>query len=427
MVWMPHWPYVLEKSSIKLGLERINKLLDVLGNPQDKIPPVIHIGGTNGKGSTTAFIKAILEEAGLKVHVYTSPHLKQFNERIQIAGEQISDDYLYSILEECRIIAEKNDITPSFFEGITAAAFVAFSRNPADITIVEVGMGGRLDATNVFKKPLLTILTPISYDHMTSLGNTLTQISSEKVPILKPGCPSVISAQTDEVHRVIENYADKFKVPLFRYEYDYGIEPESDGSFYYLAENDKIHFPEPGLKGLHQYLNASAAIAAVKLLKGIEITNQMISRGLQKAYWPGRLQKIAAGNLYKLLPSNSEVFLDGAHNESGAQVLFTWLSLQPQMKTYMIFGLTHNRKPNDFLKYFKSSKLKIICTNVHSEPCSYRGKDLQSMVAEYGFEDTLSANNVEEALEKIASENSEPVRVIVCGSLFLVADFLISN
>lgn len=426
MVWMPHWPYVSEKSSIKLGLERINKLLEFLGNPQHTMPPVIHVGGTNGKGSTIAFIRAILEKAGLKVHIYTSPHLKRFNERIVVAGEEIDDNYLYEILEECRLTAEKSNLDVSFFEGITAAAFLAFARNPADITLVEVGMGGRLDATNVFKSPLLTVLTPVSYDHMNALGDTLPKIAYEKACIMKPGTPTIISAQTDEVHKVFEDYANKNKAPLFRFEYDFGVEPETDNSFWYLADNCKINLPEPSLKGLHQYVNAATAVAAVKLLKGVNISDEILRAGIANAYWPGRVQTITAGSLYKILPTDSEIFLDGAHNESGAQVLSTWLSLQPRKKTYLVFGLTHNRNPKDFLKYFKTSKPEIICTTVHSEPLSYKGHELKNLI-DTEFEDALMADNIEEALEKIAAENTKPVRVVVFGSLFLVADFLIAN
>ncbi len=428
MVWMPHWPYVSERASIKLGLDRIQKFLELLGNPQDKMPPVIHVGGTNGKGSTVAFMRSILEEAGLKVHVYTSPHLKRFNERIVISGSEIEDNYLYQLLEECRVIANENNLDVSFFEGITAAAFLGFSREPADICLIEVGLGGRLDATNVFKKPLVTVITPISYDHMSVLGEKISQIAFEKAFIMKKGVPAVISAQPDEANKVIEDYAEFNEVPLFRFEYDFGIEPEIDGSFIYQSDEYSMRLPEPSLKGLHQYVNAATAVAAIKLLKGVNITDEHIKNGISNAKWQGRIQPITKGMLFKMLPKNSEVFLDGAHNQAGAQALSTWLTLQDKnIKTYLIVGFTNNRVPADFLKYFKGNKCNIICSNVHSEPLSYKSAELRDLVEKAGYENVIAASDIEEAIEKIKAENSEKVRVIVCGSLFLVADFLIAN
>lgn len=426
MVWMPHWPLVSEKSSIKLGLDNIRALLKALGDPQEKMPPVIHVGGTNGKGSTVAFIKSILESSGLKVHVNTSPHICRFNERIKICGEEISDRYLKEILEECRLASEKNNINVSFFEGITAGAFLAFSRNKADVTLVEVGMGGRLDATNVVSKPLMTVITPVSLDHTDALGDTVAKIAYEKACIQKEGVPSIISAQTDDAHKVIEEYAKKNRVPLFRYEYDFGVEPNISGGFKYVSDDFQIDVPQPSLKGLHQYINAATAIAAVKRIKGARITEETIAHGIKNTKWSGRIENIESGKLAKKLPQGSQIYLDGAHNESGAQVLATWLSLEPKMKTYLVVGFTKNRDPNQFLRYFQVMQPDLICSAVHSEPLSYKSKQLEGMINCH-FPNISSVERVEDAIDVIAKGNKKPVRVIVTGSLYLVSDFLRAN
>jgi dihydrofolate synthase/folylpolyglutamate synthase len=426
MVWMPHWPFVSETPSIKLGLERVKSLLEVLDNPQNKMPPVIHVTGTNGKGSTVAYLRSILEKAGLKVHVYTSPHLTRFNERIVLAGNEISDAYLYEILEECRIAVERNNVDISFFEGVTAAAFLAFSRVRADICLIEVGMGGRLDATNVFEKPLVTIITPISLDHTNVLGGTIAQIAFEKAFIMKPNCPSVISMQTDEASKVLEQYAEINNVPLFRYEYDFGIELNDDESFNFLSDKIKMLMLKPSLPGFHQYVNAASAIAAILLLKNINISEKNIAEAISTTKWPGRLQKVDSGNLRKKLSENCELYLDGAHNPSGAQVLAVWVKSRPKRKTYLIYNMTKNRDVLEFLKYFDDLDIEIICTDIYSEPLAYKSEFLLEMV-KGKYATASSALSIKEAMEKIALNTTSDSRIIITGSLFLVADALNNN
>ncbi|MES2214911.1 MAG: Mur ligase family protein, partial [Pseudomonadota bacterium] len=230
MVHMPHWPVPLWRKT-QYDLVNISRLLEALGSPHHKLPPVIHVAGTNGKGSVVAYLSAIFKEAGYRVHSYTSPHLIDFNERIVLDSEKISDDYLWDICEGTRLAADKNQIDVRFFEGVTVAAMLAFSEVPADILILETGMGGRLDATNIVPRPVLTIITEISYDHMEYLGPTLPIIAGEKAGIIKPGIPCVISKQQDEVYEQLCIKCEAMRAGITAYEYDFGIKKESDGFY----------------------------------------------------------------------------------------------------------------------------------------------------------------------------------------------------
>ncbi len=426
MVRMVHWPLPMERQLIKLGLERMQELLQHLGNPHDQMPPTIHIAGTNGKGSTIAFMKAILEASGLKVHVYTSPHLVRFNERIVLAGEQIADNYLYQLLEECRIIAEQHDMQVSFFEGITAAAFLAFARTKADILLLETGLGGRLDATNIISKPIITIITPISLDHVNILGNTLTKIAYEKACIMKPCTPCVVSMQEPESHVVIAKYADNVGALLVRLEYDFGILFEGD-QIYYKADDYKFKFPQLSLSGDHQYINAASAIAAIKLLKGVVIPDDVINYGLLHASWPGRLQQITYGKIHNLLLKNWEIWLDGAHNHGGAIVIAHWLKTKQDTPVYMIMGITKGRDIKNILRPFAGILTQVIGVTVQSEPLSYSGNVIVKHAQELGL-NAIVKNDVEDAILYLKAHITyNKVRIIITGSLFLIADALVYN
>lgn len=429
MVWLPHWPKVGESLSIKLGLDRIQSLLSALDNPEKKIPPAIHIAGTNGKGSTAAFTKSILEQAGLKVHVFTSPHLERFNERIVLAGEEINDEYLFEVLEECRIVSEKNNIQVSFFEGITAAAFLAFSRIKADVVILETGLGGRLDATNVLDNPLVTIITPISYDHTNVLGDTLTKIATEKCGIMRKGIPCVVSMQPEEAKETIISYAENHGIPLIMFEYDYGVFLENNMMRYSSKDVDITMHP-PSLIGDHQFINAAAAIAAIRSVYGDKINKEIIERGIDKAVWKGRLQKIMHGRLKNKLNENWEIWLDCAHNDAGAQVFGNWLNKQPKMPTYLIFSMTRNRDVNSFLSHMNFIFDKIICSDIHSEPLAYRGADIPNLINDQHLQNICEiVTSVESGIDLILTRNNRnsKKRIIVTGSMYLVADFLIAN
>lgn len=426
MVWLPHWPRVGEVV-IKEGLTRISKMLDALGNPERTMPPVMHFAGTNGKGSTIAFVQSILESAGLKVHVYTSPHLLRYNERIRLCGQEIEDGYLKSLLEECRIISEKNNIDVSFFEGTTAAAFLAFSRTRADIVLLETGLGGRLDATNIISNPLLSVITPISLDHMAILGDDVKKIAYEKACIIKSNIPCVVSMQTLEVHNVIEKYAAKQNSSLFRYEYDFGCKIQRDG-FIYQSDDMELELGAPSLPGYHQFINASTAIAAVGCLSGIKITPENIKRGVSTASWKGRLQRIEQGALAKTIPKDWQLWVDGAHNEGGAFALSSWLKEQDnEYVNVVVLGMTKNRDIKKFIRCFKGSLDCVIGVPVYSEPMSYSGSVVARTVQELGIK-AFESKDVKESIQFLVKKYAKSkVRILITGSLFLVSDFFVAN
>ncbi|HEX2113499.1 MAG TPA: folylpolyglutamate synthase/dihydrofolate synthase family protein, partial [Alphaproteobacteria bacterium] len=313
-----------------LSLDRIRRLLAALGDPQDRLPPVVHVAGTNGKGSTVAYVRAIAEAAGYRVHVYTSPHLVRFNERIRVAGKLIEDGALVPILEEVEAVNGGEPIT--FFEVTTAAAFLAFSRNAADLVVLEVGLGGRLDATNLVRRPAVSCITPISFDHMQYLGDTLAKIAAEKAGIMKRGVPVVIGPQPDEVWAVLREHAKASNAKPFEIDRDWRIIARSDG-FRYEGKS-VIDLPLPGLPGRHQVANAGIATAATEHLReaGMAIPDQALADGLVRVDWPARLQRLTRGPLLRLMRPDSELYLDGGHNEGGATALADWAMAQTDGK-----------------------------------------------------------------------------------------------
>ena len=425
MFGLPHWPVIGSQQKITLGLPRIRALLKVLGDPHLKLPPTIHIAGTNGKGSTIAFMQSIFKATGHRAHRYISPHLLRFNERILLANEEITDEHLFSLLEECRLASEQHGITVSFFEGITAAAFLAFSREKADILLLEVGLGGRLDATNVIEQPLATVITPISFDHEKTLGNTLEQIAYEKTCIIKSKRPCIVSMQTKVVHNVIELQAKKMNAPLIQHECDFGVSISETGKLEYRSDKKNITTPPPSLPGYHQYVNAATPIAAVS--NCFSFSNEIFKTGIENATWQGRLTKSKDGKLVRMLPKNFEVWIDSAHNESGAQAIASWLADQPKKDTTLILGMTRNRDVNKFLKHFKGIITKIICVDVHSEPCSYRGEIIPKLIKDSKLKNiSTHAEALDEAF-KLIDTTMQPGRVLITGSLFLCSDFFHLN
>lgn len=426
MVYLPHWPIPYGSKPIKLGLERVKELLSKLHNPEHKLPPVIHIAGTNGKGSILAYLKTIFECSGYKVHRYISPHIARFNERIVLAGEEITDDYLYQVIEETRLAA--GDLQTTFFEGTTAAAFLAFSRVKADILLLETGLGGRLDATNVVDNPLLTVISPISDDHIEYLGPTIQQIASEKAGIIKPNVPCVISWQLTEAMEVILNKCLEMKSRVYACGENWSFEKVNNG-FYFIdyEENNKIFCPNPSLYGLHQTLNAATAVAATKLLTRFHLLNENLHRGLTTTKWPARMEKISAGVLYEMLPAGWELWLDGAHNNGGAQMVAATIgSLWKDKPTYLINGRTGNRDIKSFLSYFKD-KVQLICAvKVKSEPLGELAVNIANGAKEIGLK-AYECDSIKDAVKLILNKESIPSRILICGSLYLASDIALAN
>jgi dihydrofolate synthase/folylpolyglutamate synthase len=425
MLTMPHWPKPLFLPVIMPGLERIQALLDVLGNPERHLPPVIHVAGTNGKGSTVAFLRAVCEAAGLLVHCYTSPHLVRFNERIRLSGQEISDEYCHEILEECRIACEANSLQVTFFEGTTAGAFLAFSRVPADIVILETGMGGKFDATNVISKPVASVITPISLDHTDFLGTTLAAIAGEKAGIMKPGSPCVISLQSEEAEATLLACAEALHIPTAAYGYEWGIRKE-ESCWHFQSESLNLALPFPALIGDHQLVNAATAIATILVLpKSLQITADAIRQGMQSASWPGRLQKLVDGHVTEQAPTGVECWLDGAHNPDGTAALARWLEEQPPLPLTVIMGVTKGRDCQALLAPLVPWISTLVGVRVESEPSSLPAEAIVAAGEALGLT-CLTADSVDNALS-LAMAAHQPSRILACGSLYLVGDILVRH
>ena len=429
MVYMPHWPKILEFKPEGVTLDRISEILRRLGNPQKSLPPVVHVAGTNGKGSTIAFLEYMLRAAGLRVHVYTSPHLTEFNERIVLSGTRISDSYLYEILEECRIaVADSMPVT--FFEATTAAALLAFSRVKADILLLEVGMGGRLDATNVVD-PILSIVTSISMDHASFLGNTVELIAGEKAGIIKEGVTCVSAPQVSSVMSTLEYHAAERKAPLYRGGGEWFSTRDGD-DLVFKNSMDEYRFPLPSLLGDHQVVNAGNAIAACSILSGkfgYEICTEDIAQGLIAAKWPARLEQILSGCLHKLLPPHWRLFLDGAHNVAGAEALANWINTYlGSEELYVILGMTKERDVREFLSPLKKHITYLCTVCVKSEYKAQSAEDILKAALTLNI-NASAERDIKSAIEKflVVGNTSVKATVLVCGSLFLAGDMIREN
>ncbi|UQD54614.1 bifunctional folylpolyglutamate synthase/dihydrofolate synthase [Anaplasma phagocytophilum] len=425
MVYMPHWPKVLEFKPEGLTLDRMREILCRIGNPENNLPPVVHVAGTNGKGSTIAFLSSILQEAGMRVHVYTSPHLLEFNERIVLNGNKISDNHLHEILEECR--SKCDGMTVTFFEATTAAALLAFSRAHADIVLLEVGMGGRLDATNVVM-PILTIITSISYDHTCFLGDTVELIAGEKAGILKEGVSCVLAPQEyDAARRTIEYHAAVNHAPIYRGGIEWSCIKDADGMVFRSSE--EYNFPLPALQGDHQIDNAGTAIAACSVLSGkfgYEISHEDIEAGLVNAVWPARLERIASGSLNNMLPKCWKLFLDGAHNVAGAEALRDWITAYMKHEdVYLIVGMTKDRDSKAFLEPLKQH-IRFLCTVcVKAEYRAQSAEDILKCALELDIP-ASAEEDIRASIQKIIDigDRVHSATILVCGSLFLAGDLL---
>lgn len=383
-------------------------ILEKLGNPHKKLPPTIHLAGTNGKGSTLAFLRAMLEAAGKSVHTYTTPHMVQFNERIHLAGVEISDDYLYEIMEKVRVAAE--GLKLGFYESTTAGALLAFSEVEADYLLLETGMGGRLDATNIIENPVMCTMATISKDHTKFLGDDLRLIAGEKVWIIKQGAQVVCSMQHDEVHEIVENWCVEKGAELTSYGYDFGIDKTAQGLLLQTPEKD-YQFGEPSLLGYHQYINAgTAAIAALKL--GLDI--EAIGQGVKSASWPSRLEKIEKS----WIEDDFEFYLDGGHNPAAAYALAGFMEDEWADKpTYLIYGTTRGRDTSEFLEKFAGKVQHLALVKVNAEPDSYDPQEMQAPM------EATTHDSIKEAVKHI-QENFSPGRILCCGSLFMRGDII---
>lgn len=427
----PFWPTPGEMTGMKLGLERIINFLDKLGNPHLKLPPVIHIAGTNGKGSTLAFIKAILEAQGLKVHRNTSPHLVDFNERIHLAGQDISDEYLTEILKECQSVEEKHQTGVSYFEGITAAALLAFSRVSADAVLLEVGMGGRLDGTNVIPNPLVSVITPISLDHVGVLGDTVEKIAYEKSCIIKPNCKVVSAQQSNEsIYQIIRDKANDLNADLVEYRKDYTVNLTEDrSSMIFEGFGRKLELPLPSLPGFHQIINAGTAIATLLHQNQLEISDEAIIQGVQNAKWKGRLEKIENGRLRQEIPDNFDIYVDGGHNEHGSKVVAEWVkeqNLKDGQYTYMIYASVRGKNIEKVLKNFSQVAEKIICTEIRDESRAALSEDIYEVAQNVCPNKSIQIKDWKDAI-KYMSHIETGGRILFCGSLYFAGQILEYN
>ena len=416
----------LHPKKLDLSLDRLRRLLAIMGNPEQKLPPVIHVAGTNGKGSTIAFMRSILEAAGKKVHVYTSPHLCRFHERFRLAGKLVSSERLNASMERIEKINAGETIT--FFEITTAVAFDLFSQVDADYVLLETGLGGRLDSTNVVPNPLGCVITPISIDHVQFLGDTVDKIAFEKAGILKPGTKAVFARQPSDALAVLEEQAAKHGIVPFVGGQDFDGYPERD-RFVYQDTNGLEDLPQPRLKGHHQFENATTAIAALKHI-GADISSEDIANGIQNAAWPARMQPLP-GLLEDKLVEGSELWLDGGHNVAGAQVLAQGLGDLNDKKSRpltLILGILANKDVKGYLQSFKGLARSIITIPVPEDDLTTNAGSAPSDVAEIaareGFAAT-AAQNLEAALDMVPRD--EPQRVVICGSLYLAGDVLMQN
>jgi dihydrofolate synthase/folylpolyglutamate synthase len=413
----------LHPKLIDLSLDRVCRLLDALGNPERRLPPVVHVAGTNGKGSVIAYLRAMLEAAGRRVHVYTSPHLVRFHERIRLAGKLIEESHLLALLEECE---RANGAAPiTFFEVTTCAAFLAFARTPADILLLEVGLGGEYDATNVIDRPLITVLTPISFDHMQHLGHTLTAIAGVKAGIMKRGVPAVVGPQLPDPLAVFEARATALDCPLSLHGRDWQARRDGDRMIFRDRASER-RLPLPALAGAHQIDNAATAIACLPYLAADGVDDAAIAQGLRDVEWPARLQRLTRGALADLLPAGWELWLDGCHNADGGRVAAAWAAEQPPLPLHLIFASLSTHDPRGILQPFAGLVRDVHTVAVPGEHKTLSADEAAAAARDIGLAAKASAS-VREALADIVSRADAPGRVLICGSLYLAGTVLAEN
>ena len=415
--------HALHPKLIDLSLERVHRLLSALGEPQRRLPPVVHVAGTNGKGSTVAYLRAMAEAAGLRVHAFTSPHLVRFAERIRLAGRLIGDDALAELLAQVEAANAGQPIT--FFEITAAAALKAFADTPADLCLVEVGLGGRFDATNVFDAPALSVITPVDHDHHEFLGDTLTQIAGEKAGVLKPGRPAVIARQPDEAMAVIDAQAERLGAPLIVAGRDFDAYLQA-GRLTFQDGDGLLDLPAPGLFGVHQVDNAGVAVAAARVLAMPGLDEAAIARGVAGARWPARLQRLTAGPLADLARARgADLWLDGGHNPHAARALAqAALSLRARdgRPVALIVGLMARKDAAGVFTALKGAADRLATTGFASELAA--DPTALAAAAEAAGMAAKALPDVSTALAAVLAGEGPAPHVIICGSLHLAGEVL---
>ena len=421
----------LHPKRIDLSLDRMWRILEALDHPEHRLPPVIHVAGTNGKGSTIAFMRAILEGAGLRVHVYTSPHLVRFNERFRLGvegeGRLASDQELGSVLAECESVNAGAPIT--VFEITTAAGLLLFARNAADALLLEVGMGGRLDATNVVDRPLATVITPVSLDHTEHLGDTVGKIAAEKAGILKRGVPAIVAAQPREALGVIERCAARVTAPI-RIAGEDWTATEERGRLVYQDDAGLLDLPAPKLYGRHQFENAGVAIAALRAVRELKLPPAAFETGIAKADWPARMQRLTQGRLVLLAPPGSELWLDGGHNTDGGRAVANALAdLEERVSRplVLVVGMLSTKDCESFLKNFAGLARRIVAVPVPHQEKSFPAAVIAEAARAVGIP-AQSSDDLTNALAVIGRFELEAApRILITGSLYLAGSVLNAN
>lgn len=423
----------LHPKTIDLSLGRIQRLLGQLGHPERRLPPTIHVAGTNGKGSTIAFMRAILESAGLAVHVYTSPHLVRFHERIRLGriggGRYVEEERLVRALRRCEEVNAGEPIT--VFEITTAAAILLFSEERADVLLLEVGLGGRFDATNVIDRPAAAVVTSIGHDHAEYLGTTLEAIAGEKAGIFKRGCPAVIAPQDYlEADETLRDAAERVGAsPILVGQQDFSVHEEG-GRLVYQDEKGLLDLPRPKLVGRHQYINAGTAIAALRAAGFEQFETSAFEAGLTRADWPGRLQRLARGRLPEIAPEGCELWLDGGHNADGGRVLAAAMadrSERSDAPLVLITGMLGTKDSEAFFKNFVGLAREVIAVPIPGQIAARPAEEVAAIAGSVGLTTSTQAS-VESALASLHDYVWEhPPRVLICGSLYLAGEVLAAN
>lgn len=423
----------LHPKGFDLSLERIRRLLSRLGDPQKRLPPVIHIAGTNGKGSAAAFSRAILEAAGLSVHVHTSPHLVNWHERYRIGqkggGKLVADDVL---ADAVRRVAEANaGESITVFEILTAVTFVLFSEHPADVCVIEVGLGGRFDATNVIERPAVSLIMPVSMDHEAYLGDRVELIAAEKAGIIKPGVPVVIGQQESTTALdVILDVAERLDAPAMVYAQDYFGFGEN-GRMVYQDDSGLMDLPPPRLVGRHQFANAAAAIAAVRTA-GFTVSESAVADAMGRVEWPGRMQRLVSGALVDLAPEGSEVWLDGGHNPGAGAVIAEYLAEQEERfprPVFMIAGMISTKDQFGYFQAFEGLVRHVFTVPVGMSDAGVPANELalRAQAAGLSAEPMASVSNALSLLRETWDPTEPAPRILIGGSLYLAGEVLREN